>query len=138
MSQLLHRAAWRCFFALFLIQSAGVHVTGFSVFERRYEGTCRQLQNVHKSAYLLFDESICLFHFDQTATVVIISMNKPLHPLQLVHEKAPQPHFFAFLPLPHEHGSFGCETIERGLELRPVVGGVARRLGESTRRATVN
>lgn len=51
--------------------------------------------------------------FAQTATV-IISMNKTLNPLQLVHEKAPQPHFFAFLPLPHEHGSFGCETIEVG------------------------
>ena len=32
---------------------------------------------------------------------------------QLDHAKAPQPHFFAFFPLPQEQGSFGCET-ERG------------------------
>ena len=44
MSQLLHRAARRCFFALFLIQSAGVHVAGFSVFES--EGT-----KVHADSY---------------------------------------------------------------------------------------
>ena len=115
MSQLLHRAAWRCFFALFLIkvpESTSPASPCSKVKVRRYMQTVTK--RAHKSAYLLFDESICLFHFDQTATVVIISMNKTLHPLQLVHEKAPQPHFFAFLPLPHEHGSFGCETIERG------------------------
>ena len=31
---------------------------------------------------------------------------------QLDHAKAPQPHFFAFFPLPQEQGSFGCETKE--------------------------
>ena len=32
---------------------------------------------------------------------------------QLDHAKAPQPHFFAFFPLPQEQGSFGCETREK-------------------------
>jgi hypothetical protein len=111
-SQLLHGDAEEVLFPFFSSKVRRVHVAGFSVFEG--EGTKVQADSYKTCTKVRIYLLMTLFaYFDQTAAV-IISMNKTLNTLQLVHEKAPQPHFFAFLPLPHEHGSFGCETIERG------------------------